>query len=173
MLELVGEYARIKFGPGSFELTVPDTPAAARYAAVQRFNAAGAAGAASTAKHPFLYLITPKSIGLGTQLPGLSAAIIVESDYHPRLDIQAIHRARAAGAGALSVFRLLLRLGVEERLLQLADRCVGWVVGWAVGGAVAVSMSRFRELRWLLLTAAPLLPVCCCCHTGASRWTLC
>jgi SNF2 family DNA or RNA helicase len=92
MLELVADYARIKYGPGSFELTDPSTPAAARYAAVQRFNAAATAAAGSQAKQPFIYLITPRSIGLGTQLPGLSAAIIFESDWHPRLDIQALHR---------------------------------------------------------------------------------
>jgi SNF2 family DNA or RNA helicase len=96
MLELIADYARIKYGPGSYELTDPATPAAARYAAVQRFNAAAeaAAGAAAAGapKQPFLYLITPRSIGLGTQLPGLSAAIIFESDWHPRLDVQALHR---------------------------------------------------------------------------------
>lgn len=94
MLELIADYARIKYGPNSYELTEPSTPAAARYAGVQRFNAAAAGGAAAAAgvKQPFLYLITPKSIGLGTQLPGLSAAIVLESDWHPRLDIQALHR---------------------------------------------------------------------------------
>lgn len=94
MLELVADYARIKYGPSSFELTDPSTPAAARYAAIQRFNAAaGAAGEGdSSAQQPFLYLITPRSIGLGTQLPGLAAAIVFESDWHPRLDIQALHR---------------------------------------------------------------------------------
>jgi SNF2 family DNA or RNA helicase len=94
MLELIADFARIKYGPYSFELTDPSTPAAARYAAVQRFNAAAAAAGAAggEAKQPFLYLITPRSIGLGTQLPGLCAAIIFESDWHPRLDIQALHR---------------------------------------------------------------------------------
>lgn len=94
MLELIADYARIKYGPGSYELTDPATPAAARYAAVQRFNAAAEAGAAgvTAAKQPFLYLITPRSIGLGTQLPGLSAAVVFESDWHPRLDVQALHR---------------------------------------------------------------------------------
>lgn len=99
MLELIADYARIKYGPSSYELTDPATPAAARYAAVQRFNAAAeAASAAASAagaaapKQPFLYLITPRSIGLGTQLPGLSAAVVFESDWHPRLDVQALHR---------------------------------------------------------------------------------
>lgn len=103
MLELVADYARIKYGPASYELTDPATPAAARYAALQRFNnaaatttAAGGAGGEGGGQQvccePFLYLITPRSIGLGTQLPGLSAAIIFESDWHPRLDIQALHR---------------------------------------------------------------------------------
>lgn len=93
MLELVADYARLKYGPGSYELTDPTTPAAARHAAVQRFNgAASVATDGGAAKQPFLYLITPRSIGLGTQLPGLSAAIIFESDWHPRLDIQALHR---------------------------------------------------------------------------------
>lgn len=102
MLELIGEYARIKYGAGSYELTDPDTPAVARYAAVQQFNAAAAPGAASAAapKQPFLYLITPKSIGLGTLLPGLSAVIVYESDWHPRLDIQALHRCVEKGGAA-------------------------------------------------------------------------
>ena len=91
MLELIADYARIKYGPSSYELTEPSTPAAARYAAVQRFNGASAAAGEEGGK-PFLYLITPRSIGLGTQLQGLSSAVVFESDWHPRLDIQALHR---------------------------------------------------------------------------------
>jgi SNF2 family DNA or RNA helicase len=120
-LELIADYARLKFGPGSYELTDSSTPAADRHAAVQRFNAAStvpaapasqqqqdtemaaadaaagndAAGSSSTAaqaKQPFLFLMMPRSIGLGTDLPGISAAIIYESDWHPRLDLQALHR---------------------------------------------------------------------------------
>lgn len=121
-LELIAEYARLKFGQGSYELTDPSTPAAERHAAVLRFNAAAAAagagqdadmaeadGSAAAAaaegdeqqrskkagiqpKQPFLFLMTPRSIGLGTELPGLSAAIIYESDWHPKLDLQALHR---------------------------------------------------------------------------------
>jgi SNF2 family DNA or RNA helicase len=115
-LELIADYARLKFGAGSYELTDTSTPAAERYAAVQRFNAASiatpqqqqdtempaadaaagseAAGSdsAAQAKQPFVFLMTPRSIGLGTELPGLSAAIIFESDWHPRLDLQALHR---------------------------------------------------------------------------------
>jgi SNF2 family DNA or RNA helicase len=92
MLELIADYARIKYGPSSYELTEPSTPAAARYAAVQRFNGASTTAAGEEGGKPFLYLITPRSIGLGTQLQGLSAAIVFESDWHPRLDIQALHR---------------------------------------------------------------------------------
>jgi SNF2 family DNA or RNA helicase len=115
-LELIADYARLKFGPGSYELTDTSTPAAERYAAVQRFNAASVAAlqqqqdtempaadaaagseapssdSAVQAKQPFVFLMTPRSIGLGTELPGLSAAIIFESDWHPRLDLQALHR---------------------------------------------------------------------------------
>jgi SNF2 family DNA or RNA helicase len=117
-LELIADYARLKFGPGSYELTDTSTPAAERYAAVQRFNAASSAApqpqqdtdmpaadaaagseaagtssdSAAQAKQPFVFLMTPRSIGLGTELPGLSAAIIFESDWHPRLDLQALHR---------------------------------------------------------------------------------
>jgi SNF2 family DNA or RNA helicase len=125
-LELIADYARLKFGPGSYELTDSCTPAAERHAAVQRFNAAstvpaaqqqqdtempavdaaanaaaassseaagsGSSSNAAQAKQPFLFLMMPRSIGLGTDLPGLSAAIIYESDWHPRLDLQALHR---------------------------------------------------------------------------------
>jgi SNF2 family DNA or RNA helicase len=112
-LELIADYARLKFGPGSYELTDTSTPAAERYSAVQRFNAASTAAqqqqqdtempaadeaggssssGAAQAKQPFLFLMMPRSIGLGTDLPGLSAAIIYESDWHPRLDLQALHR---------------------------------------------------------------------------------
>jgi hypothetical protein len=66
-----------------------DMPAADAAAGAE---ADGSSSSAVHAKQPFLFLMTPRSIGLGTELPGLSAAIIFESDWHPRLDLQALHR---------------------------------------------------------------------------------
>jgi hypothetical protein len=153
MLELIAHYSRIKYGPGSCEISDTNTPAAERHAAIQRFNAAykeaaaaaAASGAAAvsgaaagdaaagqeqasgaaagedvemapaapveeatpaaavstaggsssskqSAVQPFLFLTTPRSLGLGSELPGLSAALLYESDWHPRLDMQALRR---------------------------------------------------------------------------------
>jgi hypothetical protein len=52
-----------------------------------------------------------------------------------------VHRAHAAGApGQLAVYRIVLRHSVEERLLQLADRCVHTAVrncdSWTACGIV-------------------------------------
>lgn len=123
-LELLADYAKIKFGADSYELADITTPAAEQHAAVQRFNnASSSSGSAAPEQHPFVFIMSPRSMGLGTVLPGVSVAVILESDWHPRLDIQALHRAHAVGAGGqLAVYRIVLRHSVDERLLQLADR---------------------------------------------------
>ena len=36
-----------------------------------------------------LFLLAARSCGLGTDLPGISAVVIHDSDWEPRLDLQA------------------------------------------------------------------------------------
>jgi hypothetical protein len=178
MLELVADYARLQFGPASYELTAPDTPAATRFAAVQRFNGAAAGAPAATsasasAERPFLYLITPRSIGLGTRLPGLAAAIILESDYHPRLDIQALHRCvHVCVCACVCVLVTVLNRDAKPALPAAhahpptharAPRCVPALGALAGRAARALAASPCSD--WCCATA--WRSGCCSSQTGA------
>ena len=73
---------------------------------------------------PFLFLLSTRSIGLGTDLPNVDVVVLYDSDWHPRLDVQALSRAHAIGTAGrqLLLLRLYSRGCVEEKMLQLAER---------------------------------------------------
>lgn len=65
--------------------------------------------------------------GLGTDLPGVAAVIIHDTDWNPRGDIQAVarcHRVGDVGAG-VPIIRLLLKGTLEEKLIQMAGHANG------------------------------------------------
>lgn len=75
----------------------------------------------------WVLLLTAGCCGLGTELPGVTAVVIHDSDWNPRADMQALKHARRIGTGkeGLPVLRLYVRGTLEERILQLGRRGSG------------------------------------------------
>ena len=94
----------------------------------------------------FLFLLSARACGLGIDLPGITSVLILDSDWDPKADVQALGRAHTLGslgtsARPLRMLRLFMRNSVEERILMLAERRGG--VGAAfrpgsAGGCVSV-----------------------------------
>ncbi|GLI58399.1 hypothetical protein VaNZ11_000099 [Volvox africanus] len=100
---------------------------------------------ASAVLAPFIVLATSRILGLGAKLPSIRCVIVFDSDWHPRLDMQALRRACCLGEPAqLGVFRLYARGTVEERLLQLVDRRRGLEQAFqpGSGGSAATAAGR-------------------------------
>ncbi|GIM15000.1 hypothetical protein Vretimale_17869 [Volvox reticuliferus] len=100
---------------------------------------------ATAALAPFIVLATSRILGLGAKLPSIHCVIVFDSDWHPRLDMQALRRACCLGGpGQLAVFRLFARGTVEERLLQLVDRRRGLEQAFqpGSGGSAATATGR-------------------------------
>lgn len=118
-LEILESYTSRRFGPNAAIRIDSGTPAAARHAAMEAFNTAtahkGAAqGGSEDGKDqqlqeqaaPFAVLMTTRCFGLGTNLPTVRCAVVYDSDWHPRLDMQALRRGHRVGEpGQLPVFR--------------------------------------------------------------------
>ncbi len=75
-MPLLQEWAIAKWGAWALERVDAGQPAAARHAAVQRFNSAGS--------RAHLFLLAARACGLGIDLPAISAVIILDSDWNPR-----------------------------------------------------------------------------------------
>lgn len=91
----------------------------------------------------FLFLLSARACGLGIDLPSITSVIILDSDWDPKADVQALGRAHALGsAGSLGastcplrMLRLYMRNSVEERILMLAERRGGIGVAFRPGSA--------------------------------------
>jgi SNF2 family DNA or RNA helicase len=100
-LDILQTYCKLRHGTNSYVRIDNATPAAERYQAVQRFNAPDAAASGCC-----FFLATPKCCGLGTELPSVGSVVLYDSDWHPRLDMQALNRAWALGKdGKVAVYR--------------------------------------------------------------------
>lgn len=66
-------------------------------------------------------LVTTGVGGLGLNLTGADTVIFVENDWNPQRDVQAMDRAHRIGqrATCVSVYRLITRHTIEERILAL------------------------------------------------------
>ncbi|GIL66592.1 hypothetical protein Vafri_20082 [Volvox africanus] len=99
----------------------------------------------SAASTPFIVLATSRILGLGAKLPSIRYVIVFDSDWHPRLDMQALRRACCLGEPAqLGVFRLYARGTVEERLLQLVDRRRGLEQAFQPGSGASATTAAGR-----------------------------
>ncbi len=77
---------------------------------------------------------------MGIDLPSISSVIILDSDWDPKADVQALGRAHALGAlgtsaHPLRLLRLFMRNSVEERILMLAERRGGVGAAFRPGSA--------------------------------------
>ena len=169
-LDAVEQLARERYGgTAAYERVDATTKTAARQEAVQRFNAACDASR-------WLFLQHTRSCGLGTDLPGIDAAIFLDSDWSARKDAQALsHALRVGSPERLRVYRLYCRGTCEERLLQLSDKLRGldalcqqsqgrWVAGQVCGCAGLVPAPGACPLPWLCPPSANIIhPSTCCC----------
>jgi len=86
------------------------TPIEQRQPLVNRFNAAGG---------PFCFLLSSKAGGCGINLVGANRLVLVDGDWNPATDAQALARVwRDGQTKPVIVYRLLATGTIEERILQ-------------------------------------------------------
>ena len=88
----------------------------------------------------FLFLLSARACGLGIDLPSITSVLILDSDWDPKADVQALGRAHTLGspgasARPLRMLRLFMRNSVEERILMLAERRGGVGAAFRPGSA--------------------------------------
>lgn len=78
---------------------------------------------------------TVNCCGLGTDLPGVTCAVIHDSDWNPQADLQAISRCHRLGGSSKGcpIFRLVTKGSVEEKLVQMAGSANGLEAVYAAG----------------------------------------
>lgn len=92
----------------------------------------------------FMFLLSARACGLGINLPSITAVVVLDSDWSPKADIQALSRAHVLGPPPLSagaptapirILRLFMRNSVEEKILSLAERRGGVAAAFRPGSA--------------------------------------
>ena len=69
----------------------------------------------------FLFLITTRSGGLGQNLVSADTVIIMDSDWNPQVDLQAMDRAHRIGQkNHVNVYRIISKHTLEEKILERA-----------------------------------------------------
>lgn len=128
-----------------FERLDGSTPLTQRQAAINRFNAPlaaaetagpnGQAGAAADPR-PFIFLISTRAGGLGINLQSADTVILLDSDFNPLNDAQAVARAHRLGqTRAVRVFRPFVAGTYEEALFSKADRKLGAAMVFRISNA--------------------------------------
>ena len=107
-------------------------------------------------KSDFLaYLISTRAGGLGINLTAADTVVLYDSDWNPAIDSQAQDRAHRYGQKRpVSVYRLITRHTVEQRILQVAENksCINAAVmqdsGEAgdLGGPKGMSMAEMVKM---------------------------
>lgn len=71
----------------------------------------------------FLFLMSTRSGGLGTNLQSADTVVLFDSDWNPQSDLQAIARCHRIGQKkTVHVYRLISGGTIEERILQRAEK---------------------------------------------------
>eukprot|EP00850_Spirogloea_muscicola_P014056 SM000098S25136 [mRNA] locus=s98:436376:442665:+ [translate_table: standard] len=85
-----------------------NTPVRQRMALIDEFN---------QGQHVFIFILTTKVGGLGTNLVGANRVIIYDPDWNPSTDVQARERAwRIGQTRDVTVYRLITRGTIEEKV---------------------------------------------------------
>ncbi|TPP59856.1 Chromodomain-helicase-DNA-binding protein 1 [Fasciola gigantica] len=113
MLDLLADYLAIR-GWG-FQRLDGSIRGAVRKQALDHFNAEGSTD--------FCFLLSTRAGGLGINLATADTVIIFDSDWNPQNDLQAQARAHRIGqTKQVSVYRLVTRESVEEKIIESATR---------------------------------------------------
>jgi DNA helicase INO80 len=71
----------------------------------------------------FVFLLSTRAGGLGINLTAADTVIFYDSDWNPTVDQQAMDRAHRLGqTRQVTVYRLITRGSIEERILQRAKQ---------------------------------------------------
>ena len=71
----------------------------------------------------FIFLMSTKSGGLGTNLQSADTVVLFDSDWNPQSDLQAIARCHRIGSkNTVHVYRLISGGTIEERIVQRAEK---------------------------------------------------
>ncbi len=114
----------------------------------------------------FLFLLSARACGLGIDLPGITSVLILDSDWDPKADVQALGRAHTLGslgtsARPLRMLRLFMRNSVEERILMLAERRGGVGAAFRPGSAGGCASPLAQECALILASPNIVPPYVC------------
>lgn len=113
MLDLIADYLVLR-GWG-FQRLDGSVRGEVRKQALDHFNAEGSTD--------FCFLLSTRAGGLGINLATADTVIIFDSDWNPQNDLQAQARAHRIGqTKQVSVYRLVTRKSVEEKIIESATR---------------------------------------------------
>ncbi|KAL6774468.1 hypothetical protein ACKKBG_A25100 [Auxenochlorella protothecoides x Auxenochlorella symbiontica] len=111
VLDILADYCRL-CGYSTQRLD-GSTPAQARHAAMEAFNAPGS--------KDFAFLLSTRAGGLGINLATADTVIIFDSDWNPQNDLQAMSRAHRIGQkDTVNIYRFVTSGSVEEDILERA-----------------------------------------------------
>jgi SWI/SNF-related matrix-associated actin-dependent regulator of chromatin subfamily A member 5 len=113
VLDIVEDYCRMRgWNYARFD---GSTPRAKRTYLVNQFNA--------TDSPFFLFLMSTKSGGMGLNLQSADTCILMDSDWNPQNDLQAMARVHRIGqTKTVHVYRLITAGTVEERIVERAEK---------------------------------------------------
>ena len=139
VLDLVGDF--LEFRGHEFCRLDGSTNRVQRWVDIARFNKADSG--------TYIYLLSTRAGGLGVNLQTADTCIILDSDWNPQSDLQAMGRVHRIGqTKPVHVYRLVSPGTVEERMLQrqkrklFLDGAVTRTSTMAAGAAAAAAARR-------------------------------
>ncbi|KAF3777906.1 CHROMATIN REMODELING 5 protein [Nymphaea thermarum] len=113
MLDILAEYLSLR--GFQFQRLDGSTRADLRHQAMDHFNAPGS--------EDFCFLLSTRAGGLGINLATADTVIIVDSDWNPQNDLQAMSRAHRIGQQeVVNIYRFVTSKSVEEDILERAKK---------------------------------------------------
>ncbi|MCO5609445.1 hypothetical protein L7F22_063671 [Adiantum nelumboides] len=105
----------------------------------------------------FLYLLSTRAGGVGINLAAADTVIMLDPDFNPHVDMQAISRAHRIGqTKRVLVFRLLAKMTAEQRIIEMARKKLV-LDHLIVQNLDNVSSSRAEEMEDILRYGAKAL----------------
>ena len=98
----------------------------------------------------FCFLLSTRAGGLGVNLTGADTVIFYDNDWNPTMDAQATDRAHRIGqTKPVSVYRLITKGTIEERILKRAKQKQNVQATVYAGGAFKADIFKPREVTLL------------------------